>query len=148
MSTDELRQPATHPPTTHMRIVCDPIKQWPIELKDRRSEPFAHSMLLQVPAMEPAPPITVGDVLNAIHRAMQTQISHVDWARLSKSDEIEIARAYTRRCRAFPSVEQFEASQGVRRVDYLLKKYMFKGLKRSKGDDGFNNLKLVIGPPD
>ncbi|TFK46513.1 hypothetical protein OE88DRAFT_1612930, partial [Heliocybe sulcata] len=132
LTNEELAQPATWPATTHMRIVCDAVKQWPIELKDRREE--GNAMFLQVPGTDSSRPITLGDVLHAIHVAMQTQITHMDWARLSKSDEIDVARAYTRRCRAFPSVEEFETRQGVRRVDYLKKHYMFKGLKRS-GDD-------------
>ncbi|KZT24768.1 hypothetical protein NEOLEDRAFT_1066528 [Neolentinus lepideus HHB14362 ss-1] len=142
ITSEELEQPALWPPTTRMRIVCDNVRQWPVELQYQ-----GNSMLLQVPGME-SRPITLGNVLQAIHTNMQTQITHMDWARLSKSDDVDVARAYTRRCKAFPSLEEHEKRQGVRRVDYLKKHYMFKGLKSSGHSDGFDNFKLLIGPPD
>ncbi|KDQ54281.1 hypothetical protein JAAARDRAFT_38441 [Jaapia argillacea MUCL 33604] len=147
LSRDDLAQPATHPPTTHMRITCDAIPQWPIDLQFPSTPSIpTNSLLLQVPVHPQAiTPITLGDVLTAIHRSLQTQITHLDWAKLNMSQEMEISRAYRRRCKTFPSVEQFEASQGVRRVDYLGKKVCFRGLVRERGTDGFENLKLIVG---
>ncbi|KAJ8483017.1 hypothetical protein ONZ51_g4983 [Trametes cubensis] len=103
---------------------------------------------LREPATYPSttPPITVYDVLMAIHRTVQRQISHVDWARLSQSDMRAISAAYTRRCRTFPSAAAFEEAQGVRRVDYLRDNYMFRGLVRANSKDGFSKMKLLVGP--
>ncbi|CCL98253.1 uncharacterized protein FIBRA_00247 [Fibroporia radiculosa] len=141
LSRDELEQQATYPAIRKMRITCDLIPQWPIVLEPGK----AKSNFLLVPSSSRDVPITVGDVLIAIHKSLQQQITHVDWVRLSQSEETAVARAYTRRCKTFPSVEAFEKSQGVRRVDFLLERFMFRGLKRSKADqDGFENVRLIV----
>lgn len=143
LTSDELGQHATHPGIKRMKITCDLIPQWPIVLEPRERE---RSNYLSVPSGSQDAPITLGDVLVAIHRSLQLQISHVDWARLSQQEETAVARAYTRRCKTFPSVEDFEKSQGVRRVDYLLDKFMFKGLVRSSaGQEGYENVRLLLG---
>jgi len=143
LSLAEMREPATHPPITRLRIVCDAIPQWPIELE---YSPYdIHGEHLSLPSVNGAvPPISLGDVLFAIHCAMHTQITHLDWGRLTMSEEIAIARAYTRRCRSIPSVAQLEASQGVKRVDFLLDKFIFRGLIRAHGGDGYDEWRLVI----
>ncbi|KAH9948818.1 hypothetical protein B0H21DRAFT_216154 [Amylocystis lapponica] len=142
LSLDDLGQQATHPAVKRMTITCDDIPQWPIVLEPQVQ---GRSNYLSVPATSADAPITVGDVLIAVHRSLQQKISHVDWARLSRSEEVDIARAYTRRCKTFPSAEAFEASQGVRRVDYLKDRYMFKGLMRSSSDGRFEHVKLLVG---
>ncbi|GBE79822.1 hypothetical protein SCP_0210230 [Sparassis crispa] len=144
LGLEELGEQATHPGVTRMKIICDAIPQWPIVLEAERDH--GRSPYLSVPRANHYAPITVGDVLIAIHRTLQTQISHVDWARLPSGDDVAVARAYTRRCRTFPSAEAFEASQGVRRVDYLLDKFMFKGLVRTSYRGGFEHVKLLVGP--
>ncbi|KAF8124593.1 hypothetical protein EV363DRAFT_1354028 [Boletus edulis] len=134
ISADELRESATYPPLTRMRITHDAIKEWPIDLEfhdDGYTDPTAH------------PPITLGDVLYLIHSSLHRQVTHEDWARLSVSKETEIARAYTRRYRSVPSSAQVEASRGVKRVDYLLDKHIFRGLIRSHDEDGFYRWKLI-----
>jgi len=145
LSLDELAQQATHPGVTRMRIICDLIPQWDVVLEPQRDY-VSSSGYLAIPHQQAASnqPITLGDVLVAVHRMLQTQITHRDWARLSNTEATNIARAYTRRCRTYPSAEQFEASQGVRRVDYLEDKYLFKGLLRLRGDDGFDTVKLLV----
>lgn len=139
----ELREPATHPPITRLRIVCDGIPQWPIELE---YTPYDVSgEYLSMPSVDGSvPPISLGDVLFAIHRAMHTQITHLDWGRLTMSEEIAVARAYTRRCRSMPSVAELEASQGVKRVDFLLDRFMFRGLVRAPGGDGYDEWKMIV----
>lgn len=145
LNLDELAQQATHPGVTRMKIICDLIPQWDVILEPQRDY-ASSSGYLAVPHEPVASnqPITLGDVLVAVHRMLQTQITHRDWARLSNTEATNIARAYTRRCRTFPSAEQFEASQGVRRVDYLLDRFLFKGLVRLRGEDGFETVKLIV----
>jgi hypothetical protein len=143
ISPQELAQPATNPPTTRLTITCDTIPQWPIYLDYNAATAAASGGYLQV-SSPAAVPITLGDVLYSIHTSLQTQITHLDWARLSDSEERAIARAYNRRCRAIPAMESLLASQGVRRVDYLLKTFVFGGLIHNVGDEGFDNLKLIV----
>jgi hypothetical protein len=139
LTMEQLQEPATHPAITRLRIICDIIPQWPIDLE---YNPYSQGGL-NIPA--PAVPISLGDILIALHRSLQNRISHIDWAKLTVSEETAVARAYTRRCKSIPSVSQFEASQGVRRVDYLLDRVMFKGLIRVPGAEGFETMKLIVG---
>ncbi|OCH95921.1 hypothetical protein OBBRIDRAFT_719426 [Obba rivulosa] len=146
VTLDELGQQAAHPAVTRMTITCDVIRQWPITLEAYdRERPRSPYLDVPIPSRDANVPITVGDVLVAIHRSLQQRISHVDWARLSHSQAADVARAYTRRCRLYPSAEAFEASQGVRRVDYLLDQYMFKGLRRVRRNGSFEELQLLVG---
>lgn len=142
ISPEELAQPATHPPTTRLNITCDKTPRWPIVLDYDLATAAANGGYLSGSASKI--PITLGDVLYAVYTSMQTQISHIDWARLSNTEEAAISRAYTRRCRAIPSMEELLAAQGVRRVDYLLRKCMFAGLVRAQGDESYDNMKLVV----
>ncbi|KAI0364595.1 hypothetical protein BV20DRAFT_974253 [Pilatotrama ljubarskyi] len=151
LTLEELREPATYPAVRRMTITCDRLPEWPIVLEPHstsRERSRERSPFLNVPAAAADDtPITVYDVLMAIHRTMQRQISHVDWARLTRAQTYDISAAYTRRCRTFPSAAAFEEAQGVRRVDYLLDQYMFRGLVRDNVQDGFSKMKLMVGPP-
>lgn len=133
ISSGELSQPATTPPVTRMRVVHHSIPQWPIDVELRYNEY----------ALGTTPPITVGDVLYMIHRSLRRQISHADWAMLSHWKRTEVARAYTRRYSSVPQMSQFEASKGVRRVDYLRDRHIFRGLVRSYDVDGLHCWRLI-----
>lgn len=138
LSSVILAQPATHPPTTRLVIQSDQIPQWPV-LLDYYAATLGTS---QSPSA--LPPITLGDVLYAIHQTMQTQITHREWAELDERDEIAVGKAYVRRYKLVHGYEQRLAAEGVKRVDYLLKKVMFAGLDRRSRDQGFENLKLLV----
>lgn len=133
VSADELREPATFPNITRMRITHDAIPRWPIDLDLVHGEYDISGPL----------PITVGDVLWMIHSSLHRQIHHSDWASLSRSEETAIARAYTRRYRSIPSSAQLEASQGVKRIDYLMERHVFRGLVKAPDEDGFSHWKLL-----
>jgi len=90
------------------------------------------------------PPISLGDVLYAIHQTMQTQITHREWAELEDSEELVIAKAYMRRYKLVAGHESRLAAEGVKRVDYLLKRVMFAGLTRKVGDQGYENFRLLV----
>jgi hypothetical protein len=75
---------------------------------------------------------------------MQTQTTHREWAELDDQEEVGIAKAYMRRYKLVPGHESRLAAEGVKRVDYLLKKVMFAGLTRKNGDQGYENLKLLV----
>ncbi|KAJ7657658.1 hypothetical protein DFH06DRAFT_452642 [Mycena polygramma] len=130
LSVAECNEPAFHPPVQRLRIIHPHIPWWPIDL-------------VLPPEMEADEvlPITLGDVLIAIHRAMHTPISHRDWARLSTTEGAAVARTFTARCRAearrtevgpsnLRDVELAETQKGVKRVDYLDGKTSFRGLIR------------------
>lgn len=145
LNVDELAQPATHPGIRKMTITCDAIPQWPLKLEPHERD---RGSFLTIPFVSrDDAPITLGDVLITLHRHLQQRITQVEWKRLNPSEEVAVSRAYTRRCRTYPSVEALERNQGVRRVDYLLDKYMFKGLvPAGSSQDGYEKVKLVVGP--
>lgn len=148
LSQDELSQTATYPSITRMVITCDEIPDWRVVLEPHREQP-SNSGYLAVPVTNaPAPPITVHDVLYAIHRMLHRQITHADWRKLSDERTTKVARAYTRRTRAVSTTRAFEESQGVKWVDYLEDKYMFKGLVRQRGEQGFEHLRLLVRKKD
>jgi len=82
--------------------------------------------------------------LTAVHEAMQTQITHKEWAELDDKEEIAVGKAYVKRYKLVPGYESRVAADGVRRIDYLLKRVMFAGLSRKNGDQGYENLKLQV----
>jgi hypothetical protein len=138
LSPEVLAQPATHPPIYRLRIVCDEIPQWPITL-EYDPDSYREQTGTTLPY---APPISLGDALTAIHRTLQEQITHVDWARVEPRRQTKITHAYTARCQSAPTMESLLKSQGVKKVDYLLDKVWFKGLTRSS--EGPDVLKLVV----
>ncbi|KAI6029939.1 hypothetical protein BKA83DRAFT_2708339 [Pisolithus microcarpus] len=135
VSQEELSYPATNPPITRMRITHDAIPDWPVDLELRYEE-------YPIPA-GPPPPITLGDVLYMIHSSLHRQITHQDWGKLSDSEQNAVARAYTRRYKNIPSTADAEACLGVKKVDYLRERYMFKGLIKAPDENGFFCWKMI-----
>jgi len=132
----DVQEHAFYPPLTRLRIVCDLIPQWPVELEYAPGNGFD--------AGAPPPPITVGDVLLAVHQLLHQRITHLDWATLTPSQEHAVSKAYTRRCRAVPNLEILQRNEGVKKVDFLLGRVMFRGLLRADGWDGNRTMKLVV----
>ncbi|THH09668.1 hypothetical protein EW145_g1849 [Phellinidium pouzarii] len=110
---------ASHPPVTKVVIRCSAFGSF----KD------AWKIIV-----EPGRTVTIRDVLHAVHRSLQTALTHVEWAKLSERETYEASRAYTRRCRK----ADFERMQGVRRVDLLNEKCWFGGISKVKDDDPHN----------
>jgi hypothetical protein len=154
----ELDEVATYPGIRKMSITGESIPQWPIQLNPQpQSAPSPIMGLgLEVPAWanpplstdDSMPPITLRDVLESIYLVLQTQITQLEWAKLSKTEEHAVGRAYTRRCKAAAAVSheeaELQADTGVKKVDFLLDKFMFRGLRAAKGSDGFENMHLVL----
>ncbi|KAK7041491.1 hypothetical protein VNI00_009359 [Paramarasmius palmivorus] len=147
---DIMMQQATVPGVTRMRVICDMIPQWPIDISYNDSMGGGNMGAVAF-APDPlagthVPPISMLDVLMCIHRSLHTRITHADWARLDSHLEAAVSRAYTQRCKALghqgsqayiganvgfgaygPDVEAAELAQGVKRVDFLLGKVWFRG---------------------
>lgn len=146
LTHQEAAQPATYPPCYRLRIKIERTPQWPIELQYNYRQTssslglFSPSSSSGVEAIPPQAPITVGDVLIMIHRSMQTPISHLDWGRLTASEQAAVTRAYARRVAGNPG----EAQVGVKRVDFLLDRYMFRGMVRRRGNEGWEVFRLIV----
>ncbi|KAF8205396.1 hypothetical protein K438DRAFT_1918076 [Mycena galopus ATCC 62051] len=127
VSGTELREAAFHPPIFTLRILHPRLPLWPIDLA-------LHSSAQ-------APPISLADVLVALHRSLHTRIGSSDWATLGSDDQTRVTRAFAARCRkealrAGGTPKQLRdreiavRNQGVLRVDFLQGKTVFRGLVR------------------
>lgn len=130
----EIRQPAFHPPRTALRILTPGLAYWPIDLA-----------LPAGLAAADVPPIALGDVLVAVHRAMHLRVTQAELSALAGECTRGVRKAFKERCRAealVSGVPQAELREkegalrdlGVRRVDFLLGKTVFKGLVCVPGD--------------
>ncbi|KAJ7440269.1 hypothetical protein FB451DRAFT_1443581 [Mycena latifolia] len=133
VSDAELHAPGFKPSRTALRILHPRLPFWPVDLR------------VNAPSLAPPPPIAFGDVLAALHHALHARISPADWAALSEEDVRLVTRAFAQRCRAeavrsgvppaaLHDREVAVRSEGVKRVDFLLGKTVFRGLVRAPGD--------------
>ncbi|KDQ59008.1 hypothetical protein JAAARDRAFT_205996 [Jaapia argillacea MUCL 33604] len=137
LSSYELSQPATYPPTTRMDITCHSISQ----LRNL----FSNTVLTQVSAVPQTTHITVGAVLDSIYRSLRYPINHQIWDMADSSQKDELTSAYYRRCATSLNTGEFEErKKGVKRVDYLGQKVFFGGLVKDGGSDGFVQMELLV----
>lgn len=131
-----LWQPATYPPVTFLRIICDAIPEWSINVGFNPASHYGQ--------ISPyAPPLTLGDVLRQIHRTLHERASDVDWYRLDHGRWFKVCEAFSARCkREGPSEEERLKNAGFKKVDYLLDNIWFKGLIRT--GEGPEVLKLMV----
>ncbi|KDR79341.1 hypothetical protein GALMADRAFT_137189 [Galerina marginata CBS 339.88] len=112
-----LEQPATQPLFPFIEVVC-PRLPWRITI---------HSHL--------KPYVTVGDVLEGLHRALRTNVTPAEFA-LLPSDEArqDVTNAYKVRYKSISDREQYrvEKAKGIKRVDFLGKYNIFKGIVCTK----------------
>ncbi|KAF7325755.1 hypothetical protein MKEN_00426000 [Mycena kentingensis (nom. inval.)] len=136
--TPELQIPAFHPPRTALRILHPQLPFWPVDLTPPPPPTPAH-------AAAGPPPLSLGDILVALHKSLHTRISHADWATLDPAAEQAVTRAFAARCHneaaksgapmhAMSDVEHAVRSQGVKRVDFLLGRTVLRGLVKHPGD--------------
>ncbi|SJL12711.1 uncharacterized protein ARMOST_16142 [Armillaria ostoyae] len=113
LGLNELSGPATHPHIQRMTIICDELPCWPITVIG-----------------DGIRGLSLEDVLRRLYRMMMWRISRDEWQRLPEGDRVAVVRAFVRRCRALgnPDLEYAEKQDGVKRVDLLLGKTMFRGL--------------------
>ncbi|TFK95821.1 hypothetical protein BDV98DRAFT_577088 [Pterulicium gracile] len=127
LNSVELSQSAMYPQRTSLRVICDPIPQWPMDL--------VYS------GCGAPPPITLGDVLSVVHTKLREGITSADWRRLTQGARMDVANTYRRRCRNAGEWEAAERAQGVKKVDFLNGRTTFMGLKWV----GDGCLRLLIG---
>jgi hypothetical protein len=142
LSSYDLEQPAMHPQMTRVRVVCDMIPQWPVDLQVLGTSLSPHRRRRAA-----LPYLTLEDIMHAVHASLHRKISHQEWGRLSTSHETDVARAYTRRYKSTGSEwsERQQQAEGVKRVDFLLKTTWFKGFTWLDPENGVERLKLLVG---
>ncbi|KAF8587748.1 hypothetical protein K439DRAFT_1630359 [Ramaria rubella] len=122
LPAQDLTVAATSPPVPHLRIQCEHLP-WPIEV-----HPSAHSG---------AGVVTVGDVLEAIYRALRHRVRGTEYYASSTEVQHRVRDAYLRRCKRNQSMSgrAYETNNGLRRVDWLMKNTIFQGLSPGRSHD-------------
>ncbi|KAI1782728.1 hypothetical protein LXA43DRAFT_904965 [Ganoderma leucocontextum] len=141
---EELSEPAIHPPVHRMEIVCDDLLEWPIIIERRINKSKGGVDMRTGNVTLCDAPITVYDVLTAIHRTLHTQISRRDWDKLLGDRRQVVLEAYTRRCRRYIGFRWIDDVGGIRRVDYLRDSYMFGGIVCECARDGVAEMRLLL----
>jgi len=142
LSPYDLEQPATHPQMTRVRVMCDGIPQWPVDLHVNGTTLSPHRHRRGA-----LPYLTLEDIVRAVHASLHRKIAHEEWGRLTYSQETEVARAYTRRFKSSGTewAERQQQAEGVKRVDFLLKNTWFKGFTWLEPENGVERLQLLLG---
>lgn len=122
LSSRDLAHPATSPPLPYIHIRCSDMP-WSIDVYP---SPNSGSGI-----------VTVGDVLYAIYRALRRRVSASDWNASSPSMQDRVRDAWLRRCKRQQSSEErnYEKNNGLRRVDWLMKNTVFRGLTPGQSND-------------
>ncbi|KAF5310780.1 hypothetical protein D9619_007628 [Psilocybe cf. subviscida] len=112
---DVLRQPATVPPVSSMRITCGKLP-WPITVESRSASfPF----------------VTISDVFSTIYTSLRASVSGHEFNKLlpTKAAQDAVSVAFRARCeRAGPTGYGSEKAKGLKSVDFLLGRTRFCGL--------------------
>ncbi|KAJ7636409.1 hypothetical protein FB45DRAFT_788608, partial [Roridomyces roridus] len=131
LSSRDFNEPAFHPPRTKLRLLFSRLPFWPVDLALPEAMPEHVNI-----------PISVGDVLVALHHALHARISATDYWTLGETDRRAVRDAFAQRCRAeavrsgvpptqLYDVEKREKAQGLRKVDFLCGKTVFTGLVKA-----------------
>jgi hypothetical protein len=115
LSPTDRAQLATSPPRAFMRITCD-LMPWSIDVSN-------------------AAGVTCGDVFDAICAAMQRRVRRSEWLIAQESLQEKIIRAFAWRCYSALGPPGYEEQQGPKRVDWLLKKTVFRGISHGGEED-------------
>lgn len=103
--------PATQPYQPEMRLVSADLP-WTISVKAANGQY-----------------VTVGEVYEAIFNTLQGVVTHPEYRLTEPRTRKKMADQYQKRCTQYP-LEHNEHARGIKRVDYLLHRNVFGGLKR------------------
>ncbi|KAJ7435665.1 hypothetical protein B0H11DRAFT_1755802, partial [Mycena galericulata] len=134
LSPQDMGELAFHPPIAALRIVHPRMPFWPVDL-----------VLPAELATQASRPISLGDILVSLHRTMHQRISAADWYALPAGEVNAVTETFTHRCRmeairsaVMPAQlrdrEIMERRNGVKRIDFLLRKTVLKGLVKATED--------------
>ncbi|KAF8521327.1 hypothetical protein JB92DRAFT_2891323 [Gautieria morchelliformis] len=118
----DLSSPATTPPMAYIHIRCDDLP-WSIDVYPSTDSGSGV--------------VTVGDVLHGIYRALRRRVSSAEWDASSPGMQQRVRDAWLRRCKRQQSHKErsYESNNGLRRVDWLTKYTVFRGLSPGKSHD-------------
>lgn len=74
--------------------------------------------------------VTVGDVFDAIHQQLAEPIIHSEWRLMGGSAQKKVTQRFTQRMELLKSMGEPEDTRGIRRVDFVLNRTAFVGIKQ------------------
>ena len=95
--------------------------------------------------------VTIADVFEAVYVQLQESIIHSEWRLMGSSTQKKVTARYQIRSEQLRMQGKADEGRGIRRVDYLLNRTAFVGLKQDPkaisdlvGDIDINNAWLLI----
>lgn len=132
ISPQDYNRPATHPPVTRMTLVHDSAPKWSVfittsdQMDANASHPIGVSLVVSDNYS-----ITVGDILDAIRRMLRDWVTPAELATMFFDDVTVANRAFKSRCNRLPLINRpLEECYGIRKIDLLGERTIFKGLIR------------------
>ncbi|KAF8507807.1 hypothetical protein BU17DRAFT_22640, partial [Hysterangium stoloniferum] len=118
LSSSQLSEPATIPPTRHMRLISEQLQiPWGIDIHCRQSKNGV---------------VTVQDFIDELHSFLQIPVSCEELNTPPRDFCTEVKRARERRCAAFVAhgiePNNFQETELLRRIDFFLDMTIFTGL--------------------
>lgn len=125
LSDAHFEAPLTSPPTSAIKVIS---KDFPWEI--------------DVESADEQTPVTIADLLNAVHDTLQKHITNSEWWIVTDKVRDAVSNQYVKNCdrssaanpRKYEIEKPREKSEGLRRVDWLLNNVVLMGLER---DDVF-----------
>jgi len=119
LSPAQLREPATRPPLSEFEIRISGY-QWTVKIT-----PWAPS------GPDGSGPVTVLDVLDHLYGSMHTAVTREEYNRATPALRTSLSHAFAARIGAIwdPVSREVEMSKGLKRLDFLLGKDLFDGLR-------------------
>ncbi|KIY48229.1 hypothetical protein FISHEDRAFT_7463, partial [Fistulina hepatica ATCC 64428] len=121
------KSPATHPRLSMLRVVCDRLLPWPI----------------QVHAENPDVGVTCGEVIQAIYECMSKLAGKADFNALPLDRRRLVGEAYRHNRSTSPGVPGGFLGEGLLRLDFLERRCQFGGIV----DDPVT-LRRLLGMPE
>jgi len=111
----DLDQLATSSPLSSMRIQCE-LFQWPVNVRCSKKTGITHR-----------------DVILAVREVLYTNIKQKEWEVVKDPHREWVKQAFERRCRNSEDLYAIERQRGLRRVDMLTEKTIWKGISTRDG---------------
>jgi len=111
----DLDQLATSSALSTMRIQCD-LFSWPINVKATKKSGITHR-----------------DVIITVRDALYMNITQKEWSSIKDPQREWVKQAFERRCRNSDDLYAVERQRGLRRIDTLTEKTIWKGISSRDG---------------
>jgi len=111
----DLDQLATSTPLSTMRIQCE-LFSWPINVKCSKKSGITHR-----------------DVILAVRDTLYTTVTPKEWDVIKDPQREWVKRAFEKRCKSSDDLYAVERQRGLRRVDMLVEKTIWKGISKRDG---------------